>query len=220
MINILTIEREFGSGAPYIGQRIADRLGWKLWDQLLTEEIARRLKCKAEQVQSREEKLDSMFYRLMKAFMRGSFEAHTDAEGMELLDAEHLAVLFEKVITQIAQAGKCVIIGRGAPWFLRQRQDAFHVFLYAPYEEKFRRVIASGKSRDEAAELLNAVDRDRAAFVHKYYDKEWPDRYLYNMMLNVSTGDENAIDSILHGMQQLDRNLNASSRTADIHTHP
>jgi len=204
MINILTIEREFGTGAPYIGQSIADLLGWKYWDQEITQEIARRLKCKAEQVERREEKLDSIYYRLMKAFMRGSFESHTETEGMELLDAEHLAVLFEKVITQIAQGGKCVIVGRGAPWFLRERRDAFHVFLYAPYEEKFRRVMEFGKSRDEAAELLGSVDRERAAFVRKYYDMEWPDRYLYNMMLNVGTGDGIAVETILNGMKQLD----------------
>ncbi len=207
MIDILTIEREFGTGAPYIGQTIADRLGWKYWDHEITEEIARRLKCKAEQVQCREEKLDSIYYRLMKAFMRGSFETHTEAEGLELLDAEHLAVLFEKVITQIAQGGKCVIVGRGAPWFLRERKNAFHVFLYAPYEEKFRRVMAFGKSRDEAAELLETVDRDRAAFVRRYYNKEWPDRYLYNMMLNVASGDEIATELILDGMKKLDGSL-------------
>lgn len=207
MINILTIEREFGTGAPRIGQSIADRLGWKLWDNEITEEIARRLKCKKEQVERREEKLDSVFYRLMKAFMRGSFEAYTEAEGLELLDAEHLSVLFEKVITRIAQEGKCVIVGRGAPWFLRERNDAFHVFLYAPYEEKFRRVVGIGKSREEAAELLGSVDRERAAFVRKYYDKEWPDRYLYNMMLNVRSGDEIAVETILNGMKQLDAGL-------------
>lgn len=212
MINILTIEREFGTGAPYIAQTIADRLGWKLWDHEITEEIARRLKCKAEQVESREERLDSIYYRLIKAFMRGSFETHTHAEGLELLDAEHLALLFEKVITEIGQGGRCVIVGRGAPWFLRERKDAFHVFLYAPYEEKFRRVVEIGKTHEEAAELLGCVDSDRAAFVRKYYNKEWPDRYLYNMMLNVRSGDEIAIDLILQGMKQLDGSLATATR--------
>ncbi len=199
MIDILTIEREYGSGAPHIAETVAERLGWKVWDREITEQIARRLKCKAELVARREEKLDSMFYRLMKAFMRGSFESQTDA-GLELLDSEHLAALFERVITDIAAKGNCVIVGRGAPYFLRDRDDAFHVFLYAPYAEKLRRVVASGKTEAEADELLATVDRDRAAFVRKYYNKEWPDRYLYNMMLNVSGGDDAAIETILDGM--------------------
>jgi cytidylate kinase len=142
-----------------------------------------------------------MFYRLMKAFMRGSFEARVETSNFEVLDAENLSILFEKVITNIAAEGKCVIVGRGAPWFLRGRDDAFHVFLYAPHDEKLRRVMAAGKTRREAEQLLETVDRDRAAFVCKYYNKVWPDRYLYNMMLNVSQGDEYAVETILHGMK-------------------
>src|SRR5690242_8313147 len=150
-------------------------------------------------VEKHGERLDSMFYRLMKAFMRGSFEAQVETENLELLDAESLAILFEKVITKIAAEGKCVIIGRGAPWFLRDRKNAFHVFLYAPYDEKLRRIIAQGTARRQAEHLLETVDRDRAAFIRRYYGKEWPDRHLYNMMLNVNQGDEFAIETVLNG---------------------
>jgi len=201
VIDILTIEREYGSGAATIGRAVADRLGWKFWDHEITDEIARRLKCKAETVEKHGERLDSMFYRLMKAFMRGSFEAQVETDNFELLDAENLAILFEKVIARIASEGKCVIVGRGAPWFLRERNDAFHVFLYAPHDEKLRRIVAQGKARREAEQLLDTVDRDRAAFIRKYYNKEWPDRYLYNMMLNVSRGDEFAVETILNGIR-------------------
>jgi cytidylate kinase len=201
MIDILTIEREFGTGAPYIAETIATKLGWTVWDHEITEEIARRLKCKAELVEKREERLDSVYYRLVKAFMRGSFESQTDA-GLELLDAEHLAAFFEKIVLEIAGKGKCVIVGRGAPYFLRNRDDAFHVFLYAPHDEKLRRVVEWGKSRKEAEQLLSTVDCERAAFVRKYYNKEWPDRYLYNMMLNVTTGDDAAVEAILTGIEQ------------------
>src|SRR5581483_3146264 len=101
-----------------------------------------------------------------------------DTAGFELLDAEHLALLFEKVVTRIAEGGKCIIMGRGGPWFLRERTDTFHVFLYAPYPEKLRRIMEQGKSRQESEHLLETVDRDRAAFVKRYYNKDWPDRYL------------------------------------------
>jgi hypothetical protein len=32
MIRIITIEREFGSSAGVIAEKVAARLGWKLWD--------------------------------------------------------------------------------------------------------------------------------------------------------------------------------------------
>jgi cytidylate kinase len=203
MIRIITIEREYGCGAANIAGTIADRLGWKLWDQEITAEIARRLKCKHEMVEAREERCDSMFYRLIKAFMRGSFEARIDTADMELLDAEHLAHLFEKVVNEIAERGNCVIVGRGANWFLRQRDDAFHTFLYAPYEEKMRRVLASGESRRDAEHLLESVDRERAAFIKKYYDKVWPDRSLYNMMMNTKVGDDVVITTLLETVERV-----------------
>lgn len=209
MIEILTIEREYGTGAPYIAETLARKLGWSLWDHAITEEIARRLKCKAEVVEKREERLDSVYYRLVKAFMRGSFETQTEA-GLELLDAEHLAVFFEKIVGEIADRGRCVIVGRAAPWFLRERKNAFHVFLYAPHGEKLRRIVEFGKSRKEAEELLSTVDSERAAFVRKYYGKEWPDRYLYNMMLNVTMGDDAAVEAVLRGIEQ----ANARSMSA------
>src|SRR6185312_7392803 len=162
MIKVITIEREYGCGAANISSTIADRLGWKLWDREITAEIAHRLKCKHEMVAEREERVDSMFYSLIKAFMRGSFEARIDTANMEVLDAENLAFLFEKVVKEIAEGGNCVIVGRGANWFLREREDAFHTFLYAPYDEKLRRVIAQGESEHNAAHLLETVDRDRA----------------------------------------------------------
>ena len=45
MIKIITIEREYGCGGGEIAQLLAQQLGWKLWDQLLTEEIARLADC-------------------------------------------------------------------------------------------------------------------------------------------------------------------------------
>jgi len=205
MINVITIEREYGCGAANISASIAERLGWKLWDQEITEEIARRLNCKKEMVQEREERCDTMFYRLVKAFMRGSFEPRIDTANLEVLDAEHLAILFEKVVNDIADRGHCVIVGRGANYFLRHREDAFHVFLYAPYEEKKRRIIAQGESEREARQLLESVDAERAAFIKKYYGKLWPDRSLYNMMINTKVGDKAVIASILDTVRTLDQ---------------
>jgi hypothetical protein len=62
-----------------------------------------------------------------------------------------------------------------------------------------------GESETEAAELLESVDRERAAFIRKYYGKTWPDRSLYNLMLNTVVGDDAAIDIILHSVELFSR---------------
>ena len=208
MIRTLTIEREYGAGVAGISQTLASKLGWKLWDREITAEIARHVNCDTQLIAQREERVDSVFYSMLKVFMRGSFEAQIETKGLELLDADHIASLFESVIQGIAEKGESVIVGRGAPFFLRHRKDAFHVFLYAPYEEKLRRTMAQGESRSTAERLLASVDRDRLAFVRKYYGAEWPNRYLYNMMLNTADGDEQVVATILQRVEV----LNAVSR--------
>ena len=40
-VRIITVEREYGSGGAMIARRLAERLGWKIWDEELTAEIAR-----------------------------------------------------------------------------------------------------------------------------------------------------------------------------------
>ena len=49
MFRLVTIEREYGCGAAAIASQLADHLGWKLWDHLLTEEIARLANVDARQ---------------------------------------------------------------------------------------------------------------------------------------------------------------------------
>jgi cytidylate kinase len=205
VIQTITIEREYGSGAGTIARKLADKLGWALWDEKITQEIARRLKCDVKSVEQHEEKPDSTFYRLMKIFMRGSYEERFSGSGTELLDAESLSHLFEKVITDVADRGPCIIVGRAAPWFLRERNDNMGVFIFAPYYEKMRRLTELGKSEEEAEESLEHVDADRAAFVKRYYGKEWPTRELYHLMINSVVGDQAVIDLILHEMEILNR---------------
>jgi hypothetical protein len=87
---------------------------------------------------------------------------------------------------------------------LRNRPDAFHVFVYAPAEEKIRRLKSIGKSEREAMQLVEEVDRDRSDFIRHYFKKEWPCRALYNMMINSKFGDEFVVESILADVRALE----------------
>jgi cytidylate kinase len=199
MIRVITIEREYGSGGPAIAKKVADRLGWKLWDQLLTNHIARLLDCDSRTVEKREEKRDPALYRLFRAFMRGSYEGSLNAPRLKVVDADCIREVAEKVVKEAAEEGNCVIVGRGSAYYLQSRLDAFHVFIYSPFESKVRRLQAEGNSEQEAAELAETVDRDRADFIKKYFGVEWPDRHRFHLMINSNLGDETAVETILKG---------------------
>ena len=157
MIRIITIEREYGSGAAEIAQKLADRLGWKLWDQLLTQEIARLAHCKRSAIEKREERRDPLYYRLLKSFAQGSYEGSSTSVPVDALDADAIVRLSLRVVEQAAASGKCVIVGRGSQHFLRARLDTLRFFLYASREEKMRRLFR----RAIAKAMQNASEYDR-----------------------------------------------------------
>ena len=204
MIRTITLEREYGAGGGAIAKKLAERLGWKLWDQELTCEIARVAKVDQAVVERMDERCDSLFYRLMKVFMRGSMEQSLPVRGMDHFDADSMVEFMQRVISGAASEGNSVIVGRGAPFLLRARPDTFHVFVYAPLEEKIRRLRQAGKSEDEAIDEIASVDRQRVIFVRKYFGMEWPTRELYHMMLNSTVGDEVVIDTILNGIHSVE----------------
>src|SRR5450755_3635990 len=204
MIKIITIEREYGSGGGEIAQLLAKQLGWKLWDQLLTEEIARRAECPKAVVEVREERRDPLYYRLFKSFLRGSYEGSLNAHKINPVDGECIMKFTEIVVQEAAKTGNSVIVGRGSQQFLRNRQDTLRVFLYAPREDKVRRLLARGKSENEAEELVDTVDRERADFIHKYFRVQWPDRAVYHTMINTAIGDAAVVHMVLDFMAALD----------------
>jgi cytidylate kinase len=203
MFRIITLEREYGCGCAGIACELAHRLQWKLWDQSLTEEIAKQANVDCGTVERREERVDGAFYRLAKTFWRGSYERQMPLDSSQTFDADCMVRMMQSITERIAEEGSAVVVGRGAPYFLRERSDTFRVFLYAPRDEKLRRIVAGGISAKEAEELVDTVDRERMAFIKHYFNADWPTRSLYHLMLNTVVGDEQVITTILNTMQQL-----------------
>jgi Cytidylate kinase-like family len=210
MIRVLTIEREYGSGGAAIASKVAARLGWKLWDQLLTDEICRWLKCDRRQVERHEEQRDPLHYRLLKAFLRGSFEGSANAPRMNIADAEGIRGVAEKLIRKAAEEGNAVIVGRGSAYDLRDYPNAFHVFIYAPFEEKVRRLQSQGKTQEEAIELIETVDLGRAAFIKQHFGVDFPSRHFFHLMINSMMGEEAAVLTIINGLAAVQESRTAS----------
>jgi cytidylate kinase len=210
MINTVTIEREYGSGGGEIAQLVSNHLGWKLWDQLLTEEIARLAECPKSVIQLREERTDPLYYRLFKSFLRGSYEGSLNAYKLKLVDSESILKITERVVQHAAKAGNSVIVGRGSQHFLRNRPDTLRVFLYAPREDKLRRLVARGKSQQDAEQQVDTVDRERTDFVKKYFHVDWPGRGVYHTMINTAIGEQ----AVLKIIVDLAKTLNAGVTVA------
>ena len=210
MVRIITVEREYGSGGGVIAEKLAKRLGWKLWDQLFTDEIARRMDCDCRSVEEHEERRDPVYYRLMKSFLRGSHEGAQNAPRLRMVDTDCVRAIAQQIVSEIAQAGDSVIVGRGSTYHLSDRRDAFHVFIYAPFEDKVCRLRRTGKSEKEAIELVETVDVERAAFIKQYFNVDWPERHFFHLMVNSSLGEDTAAELILDAAARLGKQREAA----------
>jgi hypothetical protein len=215
MVNAITIEREFGCGGSEIAGLVASRLGWSLWDERLTQEIARLTKCTPQAVERREWRTDPVVYRVFKDFLQGAFEGGLPpTRRLHLLDARRIAAVSETAVKTALSSVPSVIVGRGSQYFLRNRKDVFHVFLYAPRDHKIRRLIARGATQEKAIEQIDTTDKARAAFVRQYLGLKWPGSQLFHAMLNTEMGDFCTAAMVIECVKRFERDTDGTTRDA------
>lgn len=203
MIRAITIEREFGCGASEVAGLVASRLGWNLWDERLTQEIARLTQSAPQAVEQREWRSDPVVYRVFKDFLRGAFEGGLPPTNrLHLLDARRIGDASKMAVDAAASSGPSVIVGRGAQYFLHNRTDVFHAFLYASRDHKIRRLMARGVSQKEAIEQIDTTDQARAAFVRQYLGLKWPEPHLYHAMFNTEMGESRTAALLVQCVKQ------------------
>ena len=210
MFRIIALEREYGAGGSLVARELARRKGWQLLDQELTCEIARLAGVQEKAVAQHSERCDPLLHRLAKVFWRGSYERSLPIED-QIFDADEMVELAHRIIERKGQEGNCVIVGRGAPYILRKRSDTFRVFVYGSREEKIARLIHLKMDEKQAAEQVDTIDSERAAFVRRYFQAEWPSRHLYHMLLNSDPGIDYATEAVLETMEKLEKYGQAES---------
>ncbi|MFT4112549.1 AAA family ATPase [Silvibacterium sp.] len=200
MIRVITVEREYGSRGAEFAHHLAEHLGWKLVDQCLVEEVARKAGVTQTLVERCDERLDPWYYRISKAFWHGSVERLPAPPETEVFDSESMQSFVQKYLEQVAREGGAVIVGRGAACMLARAPGAFHVFVFASEWRKIKWFEESFPERAaEAEHELATADRRRAAYIRRYYDQDWGDRRLYHMMINSCMGFEAMMRAVTDG---------------------
>jgi cytidylate kinase len=189
MMPIVTVSRQYGSGGSEVAERIAQALGWKLYDNAVVEEVAARLRMTPAEVSAREERVPSLVERMASAMALGVPEVMPVVGEMATVPSEERMVMMTKrVIEDAVEAGPAVLVGRGAQCMLARRSDALHVYCYAAEEDLVRYVIEHlGIPAAEAHKRVTETNHQREAYVRAHWKRNWRDPSNYDLCVNTAS---------------------------------
>lgn len=199
-IDVITIGREFGSGGHELGKMLAEQLGYAFYDEEIIQMTAGTTGYTPEFIGKNEEMMtNSLIYDLVNNMYNYSTEYDTPKD--KIFEAE------EKVITKVAQKGKCVIVGRCADYMLKNQKNCLRVFLKAPLESRVKRVMKrDGLSEYQAKTKIQKEDHQRA-YNYRYYTKQtWGAAANYQVILDTDFGYQQVIDIIKQLMKNVGDN--------------
>ncbi len=165
---VITISREFGSLGLISAQMVADRLSYRLVGRELINQAA--LRASAPEVAL------AVIDELNLLGVTPAPEA-----------IEDYVQAVKGVVSELADEGKVVIVGRGAQVILRDRPDVVRVLMIAPQPLRIERIAQRQSiSLASARAQVEASDRHRRRFLLRYYHVKWEDPLLYDLVINTA----------------------------------
>jgi cytidylate kinase len=93
--------------------------------------------------------------------------------------------LVTSVILECAAQGRAMIVGRGGQMILRGQPGVLHVQCIARFETRVYNVIQrEGVKWREAAHRVRLADDQRAGYMRRFYNVDWLDSGLYDLVIN------------------------------------
>lgn len=202
---IYTIGREFGSGGREVGEKLAAKLGIKIYDKELLQQAAKDSGFCEEIFENHDEKpTNSFLYSLVMDTY--SVSGYSAAPFLDMpLNHKVFLAQFE-TIKKIAEKESCVIVGRCADYALSDNPGCINVFVHADLDVRIKNVsrnlnITENKARD----IINKTDKQRASYYNYYTSKKWGDSKSYNLSLDAGKlGTDNCVEMILKFRELMD----------------
>ncbi|MBR4519899.1 MAG: cytidylate kinase-like family protein [Paludibacteraceae bacterium] len=187
---IITISREFGTGGRQIANILGQRLGVKVYDKKLLEELKQRYNLTQEEMDRIKAKRLTWWDEFAKFYQQAQAWANRpyyESVYVPNVTSELLYQDEERILTALAEQESCVILGRTGFHIFRNNPNAFKVFLIA--DKPFRRDKVARRlniNEGSADLLISKIDEDRENFTLSFSGKSRYEAHNYDLVLNVS----------------------------------
>lgn len=190
--NIITISRQFGSGGRTVGRQLAERLNIPFYDRELVKQVAEETGFDTKFIEENGE------FSPSKSIFSFAVSQGVPCMQNGLSVSDFIFCMQRQVILKLAEK-PCVIVGRGADYILRDRDDVFDVFIHASMENRADRIVRLyGESEKKPEQRLADKDKKRKIYYKHYTDREWGDAKNYDMYLDSGRiGIDKCVDLII-----------------------
>jgi cytidylate kinase len=183
-MSVITLSRQLGSQGVEIAKAIASRFNYQYVDK---EKIGIALADRGlprMEIEKLDEKKPSFWDSW--AIDRNKFFHH-----------------LQMIIYGFAQKNNAVIVGRGGQILLKDLPGVLHVRVIAPFEVRIRRVMEQQRGKEkQAIRLLRHSDEDSAGFIRSFFNADWEDPRLYDLVINTQKlSVDSAVMMILEAIQ-------------------
>jgi len=202
--NIITIERQYGSGGSKIGQIVAEKMGINCYNRQILEMTAERCGISPEYLESAEESVPTSF---LYSLLLSANPARTMEDNLPLSDKVFL--MESRIITELSEKEKhFVLVGRCGSYILEDK-GCFSVYIYAPQEKRIERAIQEyGLSTNKAENIMKKADKRRETFYNVNTGRSWQDKDMYSLCLNsADLGDELCAEVIIKAFREYNKNV-------------
>ena len=182
---LVAISRLPGCAGRAVALELAGRMGLRLFDKEILEEVAERSHMSVSRVSFLDEKTRPMVDEWFESLIWPGRQCENYFR--------HLS----RALLSIAERGRAVILGRGAAFILPPK-TCLRVLLVAPLKRRIRDLAdRMGLTLEDSRQRICRVETDRRAFITKYFRSDMTDPTHYDIVLNSEeTGVRGAADQI------------------------
>lgn len=181
---VITIGRQLGSGGREIGYLVAEKLGIKCYDKELLAVAAKESGMCEKIFEAHDEKpTRSFLYSLvMDTYAMG----YAPAGYVDMPIGHKLFLAQFDTIKNIAAKESCVIVGRCADYALEGNPDLLSIFIHGNIDDRIKRIMVKRNiaKEDEARDLIQKTDKQRASYYNSYSNRKWGDAKTYNLSID------------------------------------
>jgi len=184
---VVTISRQFGAGGRTLGEKLCERFGFHLVDEIVIDELARKAKVSGDWLTAMEKEASSKLLGLISSIVSSGLLYRTPSAPDEEFERKKYITFLTRVMTSMANEGGYVLLGRGAQLVLKNHPKGFHVLLVADYEDRVKFMVERySLSRSEAEKIVKEKERQRTAVASNIFKANIDDPRLYHIVLNTT----------------------------------